>query len=80
MSLMHQGEVKRAMEVLEKEMDSKKQINLVNSPKAYAILYHLTWIVLELLKRSQQDSKDNEIIELEIKLDNYALKCQEMNL
>jgi len=63
------------MEVLEKEMDSKKQINLVNSPKTYAILYHLTWIVLDLLKRSQHDTKDNEVMELEIKLDDYATKC-----
>jgi hypothetical protein len=81
MSLMHQGEIKRATDVLEKEMDSKKQMNLVNSSRAYAILYHLTWVVLDLHKRGLQlDNKDQEIADLELKLDTYAKKCQEKNL
>ena len=78
---MHQGDIKRATDVLEKEMDSKKQMNLVNSSRAYAILYHLTLILLDLHKRgSQLDNKDQEIVSLEVKLDIYAKKCQEKNL
>ncbi len=77
---MNQGEFKKAVEILEKEMDSKKQINLVNSSRAYAVLYHLTWIVLDLLKRTNHADKLDEISESEKKLVFYALKCQEKNI
>jgi hypothetical protein len=42
LSLVQAGEEEQAIQVIEKDMYSKKQLDLVNSPKAYAVLYQLT--------------------------------------
>ncbi len=49
-------------------------MDLVNSSKAYAILYHLVSIQVDISKRQNIDTK-----ELETKLDMYASKAQEKN-
>jgi hypothetical protein len=49
-------------------------MDLVNSSKAYAILYHLVAIQVDISKR-----EDHETTELEAKLDLYATKAQEKN-
>ncbi len=51
-------------------------MDLVNNPKAYAILYHLVAIQLDITKRRQNPQN---IKELEGKLDLYAAKAQEKN-
>ena len=42
MTLVKDGAENKAIEVMEKEMDSKLSLDLVNNPNAYAILYNLT--------------------------------------
>lgn len=49
-------------------------MDLVNSSKAYAILYHLVAIQVDISKRQNLDTK-----EYEAKLDIYASKAQEKN-
>jgi len=49
-------------------------MDLVNSSKAYAILYHLVAIQVDIIKRQNIDTKG-----FETKLDMYASKCQEKN-
>jgi hypothetical protein len=66
--------VEKAIQLLENEIETNKQMDLVNSSKAYAILYHLVAIKIDISRRNNEDT-----IVLEGKLDNYAAKCQEKN-
>ena len=41
LSIVLHGEPELAYQILEKEMNSKKMMDLVNNPNTYAILYYL---------------------------------------
>ena len=47
LSLVHQGAEETAILMLEKEMEKKNSLDLVNNPNAYAILTKLHQLALE---------------------------------
>jgi len=70
LSLVHQGAEETAILMLEKEMEKKNSLDLVNNPNAYAILTKLHQLALE--------RKPGDLV-LSSAMLKYAHLCSEKN-
>lgn len=78
LSLIQMGTQEEAAKVIEKEMDKKNPMDLVNNPKTYAILYRLTQIEVEKKRTAKLLTKEDEK-ESKLQLEKFARKCNEKN-
>lgn len=52
LSVIMIGDEQSALTILENKIEQPNMLELVNSPKTYAIMYHLTQLVIERKRRT----------------------------